>query len=141
MPRRPNMDALQVGDAHRVSKTIGESDVYLFAGITGDFHPIHVNEEFARGTRFKGRIAHGALAVGMMSAAIGGLCVRVPPPGVVSARYEVAFTAPIYFGDTITTEVSVAEKDDERNEIILRAVATNQRGETVLEGRTVQKVL
>ena len=135
------MDALQVGDAHRVSKTIGESDVYLFAGITGDLYPIHVNEEFARGTRFKARIAHGALAVGMMSAAIGGLSLRVPPPGVVSVRYDVTFTAPIYFGDTITTEVSVAEKHDERNEIILRAVATNQRGETVLEGRTVQKIL
>ena len=135
------MDALHVGDAHRVSKTIGESDVYLFAGITGDFYPIHVNEEFARGTRFKARIAHGALAVGMMSAAIGGLSMRVPPPGVVSVRYDVTFTAPIYFGDTITTEVSVAEKHDERNEIILRAVATNQRGETVLEGRTVQKIL
>jgi len=135
------MDALHVGDAHRVSKTIGESDVYLFAGITGDLYPIHVNEEFARGTRFKARIAHGALAVGMMSAAIGGLSLRVPPPGVVSVRYDVTFTAPIYFGDTITTEVSVAEKHDERNEIILRAVATNQRGETVLEGRTVQKIL
>ena len=135
------MDALHVGDAHRVSKTIGESDIYLFAGITGDLYPIHVNEEFARGTRFKARIAHGALAVGMMSAAIGGLSLRVPPPGVVSVRYDVTFTAPIYFGDTITTEVSVAEKHDERNEIILRAVATNQRGETVLEGRTVQKIL
>ena len=135
------MDALHVGDAHRVSKTIGESDVYLFAGITGDLYPIHVNEEFARGTRFKARIAHGALAVGMMSAAIGGLSLRVPPPGGVSVRYDVTFTAPIYFGDTITTEVSVAEKHDERNEIILRAVATNQRGETVLEGRTVQKIL
>jgi 3-hydroxybutyryl-CoA dehydratase len=135
------MDALQVGDAHRVSKTIGESDVYLFAGITGDLYPIHVNEEFARATRFRARIAHGALAVGMMSAAIGGLSLRVPPPGVVSVRYDVTFTAPIYFGDTITAEVSVAEKHDERNEIILRAVATNQRGETVLEGRTVQKIL
>jgi 3-hydroxybutyryl-CoA dehydratase len=141
MAKRANMDAVQVGDAHRVSKTISESDVYLFAGITGDFHPIHVNEEYARDTQFKGRIAHGALAVGMMSAAIGGLCVRIPPPGVVSKRYEVTFTAPIYFGDTITAEVTVAEKDEDRNEIVLRALATNQRGETVLEGRTVQKVL
>ncbi|HEY7677035.1 MAG TPA: MaoC family dehydratase [Candidatus Methylomirabilis sp.] len=141
MAKRPNMDAVQVGDAHRVSKTISESDVYLFAGITGDFHPIHVNEEYARDTQFKGRIAHGALAVGMMSAAIGGLCARVPPPGVVSKRYEVTFTGPIYFGDTITAEVTVAEKHEERNEIVLRALATNQRGETVLEGRTIQKIL
>ncbi len=135
------MDALKLGDSHRVSKTIGESDVYLFAGITGDFYPIHVDEEFAKGTRFQRRIAHGALAVGMMSSAIGGLCLRVPPPGVVSMRYEVTFTAPIYFGDTITTEVTVAEKHDERNEIVLQARATNQRGETVMEGRTVQKIL
>ncbi len=135
------MDALDLGDSHRVSKTIGESDVYLFAGITGDFYPIHVNEEFAKGTRFQKRIAHGALTVGMMSAAIGGLCVRVPPPGVVSLRYEVTFTAPVYFGDTLTTEVTVAEKDSERNEIVLRVKATNQRGETVMEGRTVQKIL
>ena len=141
MSVRANMGALKVGDSHRVSKTIAESDVYLFAGITGDFYPIHVDEEFAKGTRFQRRIAHGALAVGMMSAAIGGLCLRVPPPGVVSMRYEVSFTAPIYFGDTITAEVVVAEKHDERNEIILRARATNQRGETVMEGRTVQKIL
>ncbi|HYB73527.1 MAG TPA: MaoC family dehydratase [Candidatus Sulfotelmatobacter sp.] len=141
MAKRANIDAVRVGDAHRVSKTISESDVYQFAGITGDFHPIHVNEEYARDTQFKGRIAHGALAVGMMSAAIGGLCVRIPPPGVVSKRYEVTFTAPIYFGDTITAEVTVAEKHEDRNEIILRALATNQRGETVLEGRTVQKIL
>lgn len=141
MPKRPNMDVLQVGDSHRVAKTVSESDVYLFAGITGDFHPIHVNEAYARDTRFGGRIAHGALAVGMMSAAIGGLCARIPPPGVVSKRYDVTFTAPIRFGDTITAEVTVAEKDDEHNEIILRAVATNQHGEKVMEGRTVQKVL
>ena len=124
-----------------MSKTIGESDVYLFAGITGDFYPVHVDEEFAKGTRFQRRIAHGALAVGMMSAAIGGLCLRVPPPGVVSVRYDVTFTAPIYFGDTITAEVTVAEKHDERNEIVLQARATNQRGETVMEGRTIQKIL
>ena len=135
------MDALKLGDSHRVSKTIGESDVYLFAGITGDFYPVHVDEEFAKGTRFQRRIAHGALAVGMMSSAIGGLCRGVPPPGVVSMRYEVTFTAPIYFGDTITTEVTVAEKHDDRNEIVLQARATNQRGEMVMEGRTVQKIL
>ncbi len=141
MGKRPNMDALRVGDSHRVSKTIGESDVYLFAGITGDHYPIHVNEEFAKGTRYKARIAHGALTVGMLSAAIGGLSLRVPPPGVISVRYEVSFTAPVYFGDTITTEVTVAEKHEERNEVVLRAVATNQRGETVMEGRTLQKIL
>ena len=105
MSTRPNMNVLKVGDVHRVAKTVSEGDVYLFAGITGDFHPIHVNEEYARETQFKGRIAHGALAVGMMSAAIGGLCARIPPPGVVSKRYEVTFTAPIHFGDTITAEV------------------------------------
>ena len=141
MAKRPNMDAVRVGDGHRVSKTISESDVYLFAGITGDFYPVHVNEEFAKATRFKARIAHGALAVGMLSSAVGGLCLRVPPPGVVSMRYDVTFTAPIYFGDTITTEVTVAEKHEDRNEIVLRALATNQRGETVMEGRTIQKIL
>lgn len=141
MARRANMDALNLGDVHRVSKTISESDVYLFAGITGDFYPIHVNEEFAKGTRFKARIAHGALAVGMLSAAIGGLCMRIPPPGVVSVGYDVTFTAPIYFGDTITTEVTVAEKHEDRNEIVLRALAINQRGETVMEGRTIQRIL
>jgi 3-hydroxybutyryl-CoA dehydratase len=135
------MDALNLGDSHRIAKTIGESDVYLFAGITGDFYPLHVNEEFARGTRFKARIAHGALGVGLMSAAIGGLCQRVPTPGVVSMRYDVTFTAPVYLGDTITTEVIVAEKREERNEIVLRALATNQRGERVLEGTTIQKIL
>ncbi len=141
MSEKKGMDALEIGMEENFSKTVGEADVYAFAGITGDFYGVHVNEEFAKQTRYGTRIAHGALLVGFISTVMAKMSVKIPPPGGVSYRYDVKFTAAVKFGDTITTSLKVIEKIPEKREVIFQASSTNQRGETVLEGRTVLKVI
>jgi 3-hydroxybutyryl-CoA dehydratase len=141
MEEKKGIDALEIGMMESFSKTVTETDVYAFAGITGDFYGVHVDEEFAKKTRFGSRIAHGALLVGFISTVMAKMSVKIPPPGGVSYRYDVKFTAPVKFGDTITTQLTVIEKKPERKEIILQASCTNQREETVLKGETVLKVI
>jgi 3-hydroxybutyryl-CoA dehydratase len=137
----PALGAIPLGHTEAVRKTVGETDVYLFAGITGDLSGVHVDEEFARSTRFGGRIAHGALLVGFVSTVMARMTARLPPPGGVSSRYEVKFVAPVLIGDTVTTALTLAETRPERRELVFRARTTNQRGETVLEGLTVLKLI
>lgn len=137
----PALRAIPVGHTERFTKTVSETDVYLFAGITGDHFGIHVDEEFARQSRFGRRIAHGALLVGFISTVMGQMTGRLPPPGGVSYRYEVKFVGPVYLGDTVTTALTLAEVRAERRELAFRALTTNQRGETVLEGQTVLKLV
>ena len=141
MEEKKGVDALEIGMKESFSKTVTEADVYAFAGITGDFYGVHVDEEFAKKTRFGTRIAHGALLVGFISTVMAKMSVKIPPPGGVSYRYDVKFTAPVKFGDTITTQLTVIEKKPERRQIILQASCTNQREETVLKGETVLKVI
>ena len=144
-PGAPSPDAalaaIPLGHAERFTKTVSESDVSLFAGITGDLSPIHVDEEFGRATRFGGRLAHGALLVGFVSTVMGQMTARLPPPGGVSARYDVKFVGPVRLGDTITTELRLAETRPARRHLVFQARATNQRGEPVLEGETLLKLI
>ena len=100
------IEELKVGDTARFSKTVSESDVYLFAGVTGDLNPAHVNEDYAKDTFFKTRIAHGMLSASFISTVIGTL---LPGPGTVYMRQEVSFLAPVKFGDTVTAIVEVVE--------------------------------
>jgi len=137
----PALQAISLGHTESVRKTVGETDVYLFAGITGDFSGVHVDEEFAKGTRFGGRIAHGALLVGFVSTVMARMTALLPPPGGVSTRYEVKFVGPVLIGDTVTTALTLTETRSERGELVFRARTTNQRGETVLEGQTVMKLI
>jgi 3-hydroxybutyryl-CoA dehydratase len=141
MAENKGMEALEIGSVERMSKTISEADVYAFAGITGDFYGVHVDEEFAKKTRYGTRIAHGALLVGFISTVMGKIAGKIPPPGGVSYRYDVKFVAPVKFGDTVTTELKIVEKNMERSEIISQIISTNQRGEKVLEGKTTLKVI
>ena len=105
---------VSVGAETKFSKTVSESDVYLFAGITGDLSPNHVNAEVMRGTKYGRRIAHGALLVGYMSNCSSVLCARFDTPGetAVSLGYDrIRFIAPVFIGDTITITYRVAEID------------------------------
>jgi 3-hydroxybutyryl-CoA dehydratase len=133
--------AIPPGHTERFTKTVSETDVYAFAAITGDFYGVHVDEEFARTTRFGTRIAHGGLLVGFISTVMGQMAARVPPPGGVSYRYEVTFRQAVRFGDTITTELTLAEARPERRELVFRARCANQHGETVLDGQTIMKII
>ena len=130
----PGGDAapIPIGHTERFSKTVSEADVYAFAGITGDFYAIHVDEEFCKGTRFGTRIAHGALLVGFISTVMGKMTARLPPPGGVSYKYEVKSVGPVRFGDTVTTQLTMSEFRPERRELAFAARCSNQRGERVL---------
>ena len=134
-------EAVPVGTEEVFAKTVTEADVYLFAGITGDFYEMHTNEEFAGKTQFGTRIAHGAYTIGLVSAAVSRITKRVPPPGAVYYRNEFKFTGPVKFGDTITSRATVSAIDEDRRELYIDALCTNQRDESVLEGKTVVKIL
>lgn len=125
---------MKVGDSASFTKTISEADVYAFAGITGDFNPVHINREYAEGTIFKGRIAHGALAAGLVSAVLG---MQLPGAGAIYVSQSLRFTKPVYFGDTITATAEVVELIVDRNRVRLATRCTNQNGEVVAEGESV----
>ncbi len=117
-----------IGAKGTFTKTVSESDVYLYAGITGDFSPNHIDEEFMAGGRYGRRIAHGTLLIGFMSAA----SAKVYLGRTVSLGYDrVRFTGPVFFGDTVTTEYVVREYDPEKRRIYADVTCRNQRGETV----------
>jgi len=123
----------EIGQKASTTKTITETDVYLFAGITGDLNPAHVNEEYARTTRFGGRIAHGILSAGLISAVLG---MKLPGPGSIYLSQTLNFTAPVRIGDTITATAEVVEIINGKR-LRLRTTCVNQRGETVVEGEAV----
>ena len=121
----------QVGQRASVTRTISESDVYLFAGITGDLNPAHTNEEYAKKTHFKTRIAHGMLSSGLISAALG---MKLPGPGTIYTGQTLKFLAPVHIGDTITATAEIQSLDLDRNRVVLTTTCTNQDGKVVVTG-------
>jgi 3-hydroxybutyryl-CoA dehydratase len=135
------MAALPVGRSVTVRKTVGETDVYLFAGISGDFSPNHVDEEYMRGTKYGRRIAHGALMVAYMSQASTQIC-RGLPGTIVSYGYDrVRFPAAVFIGDTVTVTYEIAERDEAARKTFARVTVTNQRGEVVAAATHILKVV
>ena len=122
---------MKIGDSASTAKTISEADVYLFAGITGDHNPAHINEEASKKTAFGGRIAHGILSAGLISAV---LAMKLPGPGTIYLGQELKFTKPVRFGDTVTATATVSEIVAEKNIVKLDTTCTNQHGEVVLQG-------
>lgn len=125
------IDTINIGDSASFSKTITETDVYLFGGITGDLNPAHFNEVESGKTMFKGRIAHGMLSAGLISAVLG---MYLPGPGTIYLGQELKFTKPVRFGDTVTATATVIEKNDAKNIIKLETICTNQNGDVVIKG-------
>ena len=128
------IEDLKVGDTAKFSKTVSESDVYLFAGVTGDLNPAHVSEEFAKDTFFKTRIAHGMLSASFISTVIGTM---LPGPGSVYMRQEANFLAPVKFGDTITAVVEVAEIIADKKRVRLKTYCINQEKTVVVDGEAL----
>ena len=124
------INEIKVGDSAEFTKTVSETDVYLYAGVTGDLNPAHINEFEAEKTMFKTRIAHGMLTAGFVSAVLG---MQLPGPGTIYMAQEMKFTKPVYFGDTITAKVEVIEIIKEKI-LKLKTICTNQKGEIVLDG-------
>ena len=123
---------MKIGDSASFTKTISETDVYLYAGISGDFNPAHVNQTEAEKGMFGKRIAHGMLSAGLISAVLGTL---LPGPGTIYTGQELRFTKPVAIGDTITATATVAELIPEKNRAILDTVCTNQNGDVVIKGK------
>lgn len=123
---------MKLGDSASFTKTVSEHDVYTYAGVSGDFNPAHVNEVEAQKGMFGKRIAHGMLSAGFISTVLG---TQLPGPGTIYMSQELRFTKPVFFGDTITATVTVAELIPEKNRAILDTVCTNQNGEVVIKGK------
>lgn len=129
-----SINNINVGDTAEFAKTVSESDIYMYAGITGDLNPAHINEVYAQKTFFKTRIAHGMLTAGYISTILGN---QLPGPGTIYVQQDLKFLAPVYMGDTITGRVEVTEIITEKNRVLLRTTCTNQNGTLVLEGNAI----
>ena len=130
------LDQLSVGDAAESRKTISESDVYLFAGVTGDFNPLHVDAEYAKTTPFGARVAHGPLTFSLCAGLLG---TELPGLGTIAVSNQVEYLAPVFIGDTIAVRVEVADLDPNRNRATMAVTWTNQEGTQVAAGSMVVK--
>ena len=122
---------ISVGDRASFTKTISETDVYLYAGISGDFNPVHIDEEYAKTTPFGRRIAHGGLAGSLLAPVLG---MKLPGLGTVALEVTQKYRAPVYPGDTITCEVQVTGKVERLKAVEMKILWTNQAGTTVSKG-------
>ena len=134
MLKGKSIEEMEIGEKASFTKTITETDVVNYAGVTGDFNPAHINEEYANDTMFEGRIAHGMLGAGLISTVLG---TKLPGPGAIYVKQEVEFKAPVRFNDTITAKVEVVEKNEEKNRVIMDTVCTNQNDKIVIDGKAV----
>jgi len=125
------IDELQVGDEAYFAKTMTETDMLLFAGITGDHNQLPTNEEFAKKTRFGTRVAHGMLTASFIANLLG---MKLPGFGTVLRSVKFRFTAPVYLNDTVEIGVRVTAIDKAQNQASFDCWGTNQKGENVLKG-------
>jgi 3-hydroxybutyryl-CoA dehydratase len=130
-----DIEDLRVGMSATFSKTITEADIVMFAGVSGDINAMHINEEFASTTAFKGRIAHGMLSASVISAAVAN---RLPGPGTIYLNQQLNFLAPVRPGDTVHATVSVREVG-ERGRAVLDTICT-VKGIKVIDGEATVKV-
>jgi 3-hydroxybutyryl-CoA dehydratase len=121
------IEDLKVGDSASFSKTVTAADIDQFAAVTGDTNPVHLDEAYAAGTMFKGRIAHGMLSAGFISTVLG---TRLPGPGAIYLKQELTFRAPVRIGDTVTATATVTELFPEKKRAALKTVCTV--GDTVV---------
>jgi 3-hydroxybutyryl-CoA dehydratase len=130
-------EQLVVGQCAEFTKTITETDVVLYAGITGDMNPVHVDQVYAERSRFGGRIAHGMLTAGYVSAVLG---MQLPGPGAIYVAQTLRFAAPVRIGDTVTARAEVLELVRERRRVRLRTTVLNQHAEVVLDGEATAMI-
>jgi len=122
-----SIDDVEIGQSAELSRTVAESDIQSFAAVTGDTNPVHLNADYAAGTMFKSRIAHGMLSAGYISAVIG---TRLPGPGAIYLSQSLKFKAPVRIGDTVVTTCTITAKDAARRRITL--LTQCRVGETVV---------
>ena len=123
-----------IGESAHISKTVSDADVELFAKVTGDYNPVHLDEEFATNTRFKGRIAHGLLSAGLISAVLG---TKLPGSGSIYLSQSLRFIHPVRIGDRLTAEVIVTDWNSSKKIVRLDTRCFNQDDVNVLTGQAV----
>ena len=131
----------EIGQSVTFSKTVSESDVYLFAGITGDFSPNHINEEYMKQTPYKKRIAHGVLSIGLSSTASTKFCQLSTSPCVSYGYDKIRFIKPIFIGDTVTITYTCNEIDYESNKVFSKIEIINQEGKLCTVGIHILKFI
>lgn len=130
-------EELAAGQAATMEHTVTDAMLRAFADLTGDHNPVHLDEAVAAKSRFGGRIAHGMLSAGFISAAIA---TRLPGPGTIYLSQSLKFTRPVRIGDTVTTRVEVAEVMAAERRVRLRTRCVNQQGKTVVDGEALVMV-
>ena len=123
-------DELQIGDSATTTKSLTEEELILFAAVSGDVNPVHLDEEYASKTMFKGRIAHGMWSGALISAT---LATVIPGPGTIYLEQHLAFKRPVKLDDTLTIKLTVKSKE-EKNRVVLDCVVTNQNNDAVVVG-------
>lgn len=124
----------KVGDSAQLSKTVKDEDIRIFAEVTGDKNPLHLDDEFASKTIFKRRIAHGILTAALISSVIGN---RLPGNGTIYLSQTLNFLAPVYIGDEITAKVEVLQVLKEGKRLRLKTQVINQNGTVVVDGEAL----
>ncbi|MDK2823444.1 MAG: 3-hydroxybutyryl-CoA dehydratase [Clostridia bacterium] len=128
---------IKIGDEASYTKQITDDDIQMFAKVTGDVNPVHLDSEYAKKTIFKEKIAHGMISAGLISAVLG---TKLPGPGTIYLSQEIKFVAPVFINDVLTAIVSVIEKDDIKRRLKLKTYVENQHGKVVSEGMALVMV-
>ncbi|WP_426417425.1 MaoC/PaaZ C-terminal domain-containing protein [Aestuariirhabdus sp. LZHN29] len=127
-------DELEIGATATFERTLEEKDLILFAAVSGDINPLHLDPEFARTTQFKERIAHGAWSGSLISAALANV---MPGPGTVYLGQSLQFQRPVKLGDTLRVELEVKDKQERRKQVTFITKVVNQQGKTVVSGEAL----
>ncbi len=128
------IEQMYVGQFALLSKTITDADVHIFAGVTGDMNPVHLDDLYASCSIFQQRIAHGGLVAGLFSTVLGTV---LPGLGTIYLRQDSKFVKPVFIGDTVQIKVVVTNLDLVKNRVTLKTVATNQHNQEVVIGEAV----
>ncbi len=129
---------IKIGDSFKKERHVTDELVRAFAEVSGDYNPIHLDEEFAKTTRFGRRIAHGMLSGAFISAVLG---YELTEKKIVYLSQTLKFTAPVFIGDTVTTTATVTAIREDKNIVTMDTICTNQNGETLVRGESVVMVM
>ncbi|MDR2940165.1 MAG: MaoC family dehydratase [Clostridiales bacterium] len=129
-----SINELKIDQAAEMTRSVSEGDIYIFAGVTGDFNPVHIDKAFAEKSIFGGRIAHGMLSAGFISAVLG---TELPGVGCIYLSQQIKFRAPVEIGDTIRAVVTVTDINLEKNRVTLKTECINQDGVIAVDGQAV----
>ncbi|MFX0085587.1 MAG: MaoC family dehydratase [Candidatus Hodarchaeota archaeon] len=125
---------IKVGQTAEYERTITDDDIEKFAEVSGDYNPVHMDEEYAKQTIFKGRIAHGMLSASFISTVLAS---KLPGPGSIYLKQDLVFRKPVRIGDKILVKVEVVSKNDEKKRLTLKTLCWNQENEIVIDGEAL----